>query len=259
MRNSVLLVVVCLLFVAGTCGLTCAGSIDSPIAHWTFDEASSTTAYDSAGDNDGTLVNGVSRTQGKIGGALDFDGTNDYVDCGNSTILGQFQQMTLSAWVYVHEFSTGTYQARIMSKRHWPDNSYDFGIGTSDSIGVPTVAVGFYGSNDIVALHSTGYNLQTGQWYLVTATNTGTTQRLYINGTKVNETNVNTGPILANNVPLQIGRYSDNYRGTPFNGLIDDVRIYDYALSGQEVALLVPEPVTILFLGLGAIALRKRK
>ena len=43
-----------------------------------------------------------------------------------------------------------------------------------------------------------------------------------------------------------------------FNGLIDDVRIYDHALNEQEIAEIIPEPATLLLLGLGVVMLRRK-
>ena len=58
-------------------------AVNDPVAHWKFDEGNGTTAYDSAGSNDGT-VTGATWTTGQIGGALDFDGVNDYVKTANN-------------------------------------------------------------------------------------------------------------------------------------------------------------------------------
>jgi len=63
------------------------------VGYWRFDEGSGTTAYDSSGnDNTGTLINGSSWVDGKYGKALSFDGENDYVDCGT---LGDFGSTAL--------------------------------------------------------------------------------------------------------------------------------------------------------------------
>ena len=167
------------------------------------------------------------------GSALTFDGVDDYVDCGNSAVLNGFQQMTLSAWVYVNEFSTGTYQGRIISKRSWPNNSYDLVTGIRN--GTPIAGAGFYGQNGIVGVTSTDYPFETNKWYHLAATNTGTVQKMYINGIEIAVTNVNTGPIVATNVPLWIGQFSNNHEDAAFNGQIDDVAIFNRALTPEEV------------------------
>ena len=70
--------------------LMLVGSIElyssEPISYWKFDERSGTTAYDSIGTNDGSLINGPTWVLGQVGSALDFDGVNDYINFGN--VLG---------------------------------------------------------------------------------------------------------------------------------------------------------------------------
>jgi hypothetical protein len=70
------------------------------IAHWKLDEGGGITAYDSAGDNDGTLYGDTSWVAGRIGSyALEFDGDGDYVDVGNDSNLKPDLPVTLSAWI----------------------------------------------------------------------------------------------------------------------------------------------------------------
>ena len=69
------------------------------IAHWKLDEGSGAVAYDSAGTNDGTLINGPTWTTGIIDGALDFDGVDDYVDVGNDSSLMTTGDLTIIAWI----------------------------------------------------------------------------------------------------------------------------------------------------------------
>jgi hypothetical protein len=72
------------------------------VSWWKFDEGNGTIAYDSAGDNNGTLVNGPIWTTGQIDGALSFDGTNDYVTVGSPASLDDLplNNMTVCAWIY---------------------------------------------------------------------------------------------------------------------------------------------------------------
>src|SRR3989338_4125838 len=87
----------------------CASKGNPPVAHWRFDDAGGPTAYDeSTNNNDGTLAPGTLgtntaagqmwRPQGKIGAALEFDGTDDYVSASGVTFSGN--QMTVSGWFY---------------------------------------------------------------------------------------------------------------------------------------------------------------
>jgi subtilisin family serine protease len=68
------------------------------VAHWELDETDGDIVYDSAGDNDATVYNGE-WTDGKIEGALDFNGWTTYMDCGDSEVLGP-EKMTLAMWLW---------------------------------------------------------------------------------------------------------------------------------------------------------------
>ena len=80
------------------------------VGHWTFDDGAGTTAADSSGNgHDGTLTNmdaATDWTTGIVGGALEFDGSNDSVDLGRPAELEALQGLTLSAWIY-NETNTG--------------------------------------------------------------------------------------------------------------------------------------------------------
>jgi hypothetical protein len=72
----------------------------SLVGHWKFDEGTGTTAFDSSGNgNDGTLINGPIWTTGVIGQALEFDGTDDYVDVGTGPAITGAAQRTVSMWI----------------------------------------------------------------------------------------------------------------------------------------------------------------
>lgn len=84
--------------------LTCQGAL---VAHWKLDETSGTTAADSAGgDNTGTLNNGPSWVTGTIGGGLDFDGTDDYLNAPLTTIPTGVGSRTVALWFNADNVST---------------------------------------------------------------------------------------------------------------------------------------------------------
>jgi hypothetical protein len=77
-------------------------------AYWKLDETSGTTAADSSGNNcNGTLCGGPvwQATGGKLTGALQFDGVNDYIDCGNPAALNIQDKITLACWIKVASFT----------------------------------------------------------------------------------------------------------------------------------------------------------
>ena len=231
MKTNLLFSILTVLVIFSFCGSASAGGL---IAHWTFDEGTGSIAYDSAGDNDGNIV-GATWTSGQIGGALEFDGINNHVKVPDSGELDGMQQITLSAWIYTHQWKSG-HAARIISKCHYPYASYEMGIDRL--LGYPTIVTVYYGQIANADPHAPRDTISLNQWYHVVGTNDGSQQKVYINGVEVASSNVVTGPIRDTNVDLWIGQITDGYVSAAFNGLIDDVRIYNYALDENQVAAL---------------------
>jgi hypothetical protein len=252
-------VIISIALILSLCGAAFAGDIYHPVAHWTFDEGSGTVAYDSAGSSDGT-ISGATWEAGKIGGALRFDGIDDYVNCGHAAALGGMQEVTVSAWINADVWNTVGTGARVISKRYdCPGSSYDISVYSNPD---RTADITFYGQTNITTTASSTPAFAVNQWYLITATDTGSVQKLYVNGTNVATTNTYTGPINNNTTDVWIGTISNNYlSSTTFDGLIDDVRIYDYALSANEVTQLynIPEPATICLFAFAGLMLRRKK
>jgi hypothetical protein len=86
------------LFTLSVLGMAANTSADL-IAHWQFDETSGSIAHDASGNgNDGTLKGDPQWVSGRIGGAIEFDGVDDYVDVGSVGISGTVQR-TMAGWV----------------------------------------------------------------------------------------------------------------------------------------------------------------
>ena len=197
-----------------------------PIAHWTFDEGSGTTAYDSAGDHDGTIT-GATWTEGLIGGALSFDGNNDYVRVPNSSAFNFPAGFTLCAWT---KPALSSLDARLVY-RHDPAANSGYSIGqTTNNSGAYYFGPGVngVGAPAISNVHSV-----VGQWaYVVGVRENNGDVKIYIDG--VLQSNIT-------NLPGAIGSIADLFIGVDyalskdFKGVIDDVRIYNYALDANEV------------------------
>ena len=90
-----LIYLTCLVLVVMMAGVASA----ELIAQWKLDDGSGTIATDSAGGHDGTLVGGPTWVaEGKIDGALQFDGSDDYVDCGNDPIFNPEGSFSITLW-----------------------------------------------------------------------------------------------------------------------------------------------------------------
>ncbi len=197
-------------------GSACIVSTGSLIAHYTFDETSGTIATDSSGNgNTGTLINGPAWTTGQIGNALSFDGSDDYVDAGNINL----DEFTLSAWIKLNSVKDYT----IIGKSY---GTYQFNTDYSGGL--------LLQRNSATPIN---YNagLSTGRWYHVAATFSASSGSiLYLNGVSVSSNIGDTAPTGQSSVITKIGAKGS----TPsnfFNGSIDDVRIYNHALSTTEV------------------------
>jgi hypothetical protein len=250
-----------LIIVLSMASFATAGLQDGLVAHWTFDEGTGTIAYDSAGNNDGTIY-GATWTTGKLGDALNFDGNNDYVQVPNNQSQQiSTNQITVSAWIKLNGDVVNT-QRRIVCKQEISNRSWGlevFGKNYGSSTGNQTVFHDSDGSttwyNCVSATH-----LNTEQWYHIVATDNAGAIRIYLNGQLDTLSNDGYGIPSQINSPINISKHNPESLFF-FNGLIDDVRIYNRALSAAEVAQLyaIPEPATLILLGLGWVMLRKRQ
>jgi hypothetical protein len=226
------------------------------IAHWPFDEGAGNTAADIVGGHDGTLKGGVAWAgEGSPvnGDALSFDGYSDGVshatDPGtiNWVSVDPFDVVgpgiTLAAWIRPEGFGIG--DARIVTKQKtwssidiwWMLSTYD-PDGTGLRMRLKTDDGGAdNGTTTLFSDSDTGY-LEAGVWSHVAATYDGSKMRLYHNGVEIMSTDktgtIQTDPTVA--VAIGNGPLGDpGGLRAPFHGLIDDVRIYNEALTQAEI------------------------
>ena len=210
-------------------------SLLSLVAAYNFDAGSGSVLADVSGNgNNGTIANATWSTAGKFGKALSFNGTSALVTVNDSASLHLTTGMTLEAWVNPSKVSSA-----------WRDVVYKgndnyFLEGTSSNSGVP-VGGGLVGSRPSHVESIGTAALPTNTWTFLAATYDGTTMRLYVNGS-LTSTKTGAGGTLATSTnPLQIG--GDSIYGQYFNGLIDNVRIYNTALTGSQIQTDMNTPV----------------
>jgi len=176
--------------------------------------------------NHGMCMNGTDIIQTKEGtSALSFDGVNDYVDCGNDESLNIISAITIEAWVNTNSLEDRKIITRVKGNG-WQDIVYQMCVSDGKILlGVYNGSSG--GMNSVVS-----ESIETNKWYHVVATLDNQYVRLYVNNVKYETLNT-IGTVMSNHsIHTKIGTWiTSNY----FQGLIDEVRIYNRALSLEEV------------------------
>lgn len=168
------------------------------------------------------------------GSAFDFDGTDDYINCGNDTSLQITGDLTLSSW-FNSSYSGGDNQ-RIISK---DDNVNRCYMTQLDGSGNANFYI--WSGNSGKAAVSTGTDYRDGNWHHIVGVfdpNASAAQRLaiYIDGVNVGYGNTSVTTIDNDTVDLEIGRKQDNTLF--FNGDLSNAQVFNTALSSTEVATL---------------------
>lgn len=235
--------------------LICASGLGLPsvkaatlLHHWTLDETSGSTVADSAGNNNGTINNtdGVDLTvAGQAGSAADFTGSFIAV----SGVFSGNEPRAISVWFNSREFSS--IQPRMFGIGV-PAAAQSFDLTTEVSGGNNSVWLR-YGNGNMTwsGAAELGQALQTNTWYHLVFQYDGTTLvadtavQCWINGVQLSRdggNNNNSGQTL-------ITGASDMYIGAkipteprPFNGLMDDIQLYDGPLAADEIAFLFNNP-----------------
>jgi fibronectin type 3 domain-containing protein len=195
------------------------------VGAWAFDEGSGTTVADQSGkSNNGTITNATWVTQGKFGKALSFNGTNAWVTIPDSSTLDLTTGMTIEGWV---KPTTSSGWQTAMAKEQ-PGN-LAYGMYANTNLNKNEAEVYVNGASRSV--NGTG-QLPVGVWSHIAATYDGSMLRLYVNGTQVAQL-AQTGSIITSTNPFRIG--GNGIWSEYFNGLIDEVRVYNRALSAAEI------------------------
>ncbi len=198
-------------------------AIPREMGHWTFSD----NTLDRMGINHGTMAGFPAYSTGRIGRAMDLDGTDDIVflpagvaDAQDITIAAWVNWDGGDAWQRIFDFGNNTSQYLIVTPRSG-DNTLRFSIKNGGGEQMVDAA-----------------QLATGQWVHVAVTLGGDTATLYVNGSAAaSNTSVTINPIDFAPNKNYIG--DSQYSADPlFNGRIDEFRIYSYALTSAQIQTL---------------------
>ena len=200
-------------------------------AGWTFDEPAGISADDSSGNgNTATLVNGVARGTGAYGGGLVFDGVNDYPDRAQFDVAQHLGNRSDTDHV---DQAAGRRRGRLRRLgKFWNATMtspfYQYGLELSGGT-VPTFYVGTAGGPRSASM---GSALTLNQWSHLAVVFDGSQARFYVNG-GLTSTAPLAATLTARGTPLRVG--ADINTQQFFKGSLDEVRVYDRALTASEV------------------------
>jgi hypothetical protein len=211
------------------------GPLPDPVAQWKFDEGQGQAAYDSSYQKNNAQLgatSGVDATDptwtnsGKFGRALSFDGSDDYMETAASTAFDVGTTVTMSAWIYR---SSNSADWESITNHIKKTTSYDgYWIGSSAN-GKIRAFVGPY-TNYVETTSAVSNNV----WHYVSLVSNGTNFSVYVDGVKASA-DLAVGSITTTNVSVRIGKSIAT--GEQFDGLIDEVKIYNSALTPEQIKM----------------------
>jgi len=202
------------------------------VCYYSFSQINGSNIFDESGSsNSALLVGGRIAGDGLLNEACEFDGVNDFLDCGNNPIMNPTNAITISAWVNYDSMKYG--QSPPLMERRTADNLSGYvlsdlcqdrpmfdvylnGIGWRYAQGIPGSVV-------------------TGRWYHMVGTYNGQGVKVYLDGQRVGS-NLCTGVLSLTTGHNRVGLNGvDNFF---LDGKVDEIRVYNYALSDAEVLAL---------------------
>jgi PKD repeat protein len=196
-----------------------------PVAAFGFEERAGATVRDLSGrGNHGKIKQAVRVKAGRYGKALKFDGVNDWVTVKHSQSLNLSKGYTIEAWVKPSSIR----KSSVIVKQQPQGSVYD--LFAYEDHDLPSTSLNDGINYSVV----NGLNqLPVRQWAHLASTFDGINQRLYINGVEVASVLTKTSFIYQSNDVLRIG--GNSVWGDFFHGCIDEVKIYDRALTPEDI------------------------
>lgn len=206
------------------------------VGHWKMDDnAANTIVIDSSGKGNGGAAQRDTKNmhaEGHIGAALEFDGSSDYVNCGNNSDLLRSTNFSISAWVKLYSLSTETNVGQVVVANYLPRAGFIFYLQGIAETGGAKLGLRLSPGTGGDALSPD--SLVTGKWYHIVAIYNGQTSKVFVNGVLKSSASYEGA---SNGINFVIGKASwanISY----FHGLIDNVMLFDTSLSQEEILLI---------------------
>lgn len=203
---------------------------DGLVSFWTFDKSDieGKTVKDVFGSNDGNIVGNPKKVEGKIEEALEFNGSSDFIDCGNDESLNITDAITIEVWIKPKSAGEGGPNAGPVCKAESGVDPWSWQLRYN----APGSFMGFQfnanpGGSTWISVQE---KLSPGNWHHIAGTFDGKEIICYLNGVEKQKGKI--AAISGGNGRFFIGQ--DGWVNV-FNGVIDEVRIYNRALNENEI------------------------
>jgi hypothetical protein len=211
-------------------------------------------ANDVVGTNHGTLQNGASFDTGQFGQAFDLTGSSDLVSMAQPVKFTAVEDFTISLWV--NQAVTPANSSYIFETRQGQYSGFAI-LTISDN----RIVMGGRADNGFILGGASQGPLNNGQWYHVAAVfdRVADELRFYLDGSLQSTQNLAAATGFTASDKLFLGAVSSQNDSYNFNGHVDEVQVYERALSGVEILSLVPEPSSLALLALGGVMFASRR
>ena len=218
------------------------------MGNWNFNEKETCIAHDNSGNNNHGILRpecdilSPSWTQDKYGKqdqALEFDGVNDFINVPDHSSLQIQNQISICAWVKIPD-PVPDNSGIILHKRASNTQDYSFAlIYNKDNNGYDWAVCS--GALENLASIQSVNTVMPGKWQYIVAVFDGINKKLYIDNSKIDNTTVSTLDNSGVDSNFYIGQQADG--NNKYKGIIDNVRIYNHALSESEIMSLFLENI----------------
>lgn len=209
---------------------------DELVGEWKFEEGSGNTVSDTSGNGNTGTVHGATWTTGISGNGLTFDGIDDYVEIPHNPTLKNFNQLTLEAWVNINSvyildegeniIGTGDDLTHSKYNLHVYENPSTNMLKFNYKIGNDASSTLVYSS----------YEFSKNVDHHIVGTYDGSTISLYVDGNLIESKSTSITNIANNAKPVFIGKHTwGGSSSTRIDGIIDEVKIYNYGLTASQV------------------------